>query len=616
MKRTLLVLVWAIFLFAACSKDYSRPPSPGRMIKQFKLAQGQIGPALFNEAEHKITVTVLKGTDLSTLSPEIVISDFATISPASGQKINVSSNRTQVYTVKAESGEVHQWQVEFKIYDAFNTPYGAFVITSANGRFLQVSGDYTYNEKFNNRQGVELGDGTNSPLWQKWHLIYHSTVGDVKYYQIRNLHSGKFLSIPDGAAAGAQAEQYQEEANDAQLWVVGQTAALGTYNIVNKKTGLALSNTAGEAKVTQEAIVDNDTEKWTITSIPDQTYRDDNAVRFFERNNPAQGSVAFDQGTSVPLSDGKVLWITQDAWDGSSLRDGMFPCNFFFSYNNSVMIQPSATDWNPEHTPNMTITNSAHGRPKQIFNNQPGTDWSWPGLGVQIGNDVWVQCGEGKGLGATNQSLYKLTPQTATEWTSVRYEPAGMSNQTTIGYATGMVKANDGFVYCFGSQGFSFGYANYIYVARFAESDPLKWTFWNGSAWANAPSTAEAARIATGPGNNTISYLNGKYVMMSMDQGFNCETKRDIYISTATSPTGPFTAQKYIYTINEYLGGKYARYYTPAIHPESVNGRNELLLTYCLNFSGCDLDGCQNNFLNPYYYRVKGIRVPYSIIGL
>ena len=101
-----------------------------------------------------------------------------------------------------------------------------------------------------------------------------------------------------------------------------------------------------------------------------------------------------------------------------------------------------------------------------------------------------------------------------------------------------------------------------------------------------------------------------------MDQGFNCEDKRDIYISTSNSPTGPFTAQKYIYTVSEYFGGKYARYYTPSIHPESVNGRNELLLTFCLNFSGCGVTDCQNGYLDPYYYRVKNIRVPYSVVGL
>ncbi|WP_372980029.1 DUF4185 domain-containing protein [Mucilaginibacter sp.] len=618
MRKPLLLLLSAIVLVMSCSKDYKRYPSPGRMIKQFALAEGQIGPAVFDNSKHTITVTVQKGVNMAALVANMVISDGSKVSPASGTSFNATSLK-QVFVVTAESGEKIEWNVEFKVYDFYSTDYGVFAITGANGSMLQVAGDYTFNEKYKDNQKIEAGKSVDvMPVWQKWHMIYNSTAAGVRYYQIRNLYTGKFLNAGTGAHAGTQAEQYRESATASELWMVVQSSTLGVYNIVNKNTGLALSTSAADSKVTLENADDKSSDqRFTLKPLPEQVYRDDSAIGFFERNNTSQGSVAFDQGTSVPLNDGRVLWITQDAWDGSRLRDNhKFSCSDFFNYNNSVMIQPTATDWNPDHTTNMTIPNSAHGRPRQIFNNQPGTDWSWPGLGVQIGNNVWVQCGEGRGLGATNQSLYKLTPNAGDEWSAVRYTPAGMSGQTDINYSTGMVKGNDGYVYSFGSQGFNFGYGQNIFVARFKQDDPLTWTFWNGSSWASAPTTDDAAKVAVGPGNNSISYLNGKYIMMSMDQGFNCEDKRDIYISTSNSPTGPFTAQKYIYTVSEYFGGKYARYYTPSIHPESVNGRNELLLTFCLNFSGCGVSDCQDGYLDPYYYRVKNIRVPYSIVGL
>lgn len=616
MKKVLLLLT-AIVLTMSCSKDnYKRFPSPGRMIKQFALAEGQMGPAVFDNVKHTITVTVYKGANMAALKANMVISDGSTVSPASGASFNATSQK-QVFVVTAESGEKIDWNVEFKVFDFNNSDYGVFAIAATNGKMLQVAGNYTYNEKYKDNQKIEAGTSLNvMPLWQKWHLIYNSTAGGVRYYQIRNLYTGKFLNA--GTGAGAEAEQYRESAAAGELWTVGQSSTVGVFNIINKNTGLALSTSAADVKVTLEKADDKSgNQQFTFMPLPEQAYRDDAAIGFFERNNSSQGSVAFDQGTSVPLSNGKVLWITQDAWDGSRLRDNhKFACSDFFNYNNSVMIQPTATDWNPDHTTNMTIPNSAHGRPRQIFNNQPGTDWSWPGLGVQIGNDVWVQCGEGRGLGATNQSLYKLTPNAGDEWSAVRNTPAGMSGQTDISYSSGMVKGNDGYVYSFGSQGFNFGYGQNIFVARFKQTDPLTWAFWDGTSWVNTPTTGDAAKIAVGPGNNSISYLNGKYIMMSMDQGFNCETKRDIYISTSNSPTGPFTAQKYIYTVSEYFGGKYARYYTPSIHPESVNGHNELLLTFCLNFSGCGVTDCQEGYLDPYYYRVKNIRVPYSVVGL
>lgn len=71
----------------------------------------------------------------------------------------------------------------------------------------------------------------------------------------------------------------------------------------------------------------------------------------------------------------------------------------------------------------------------------------------------------------------------------------------------------------------------------------------------------------------------------------------------------------------EYINGDKARFYTPIIHPEFLNDQNEILLTYSLNFSACGqqdyyFDDHGNKALNAYYYRLKAVRVPLSIIGL
>lgn len=498
----------------------------------------------------------------------------------------------------------------------------------AGGKYMEVTGFPTYNEKYDDQRKItqyasSVSDGVIDG-WQRWHIIYKTTVNNTRYYHIRNVFSGKLLDVPGGSkVSGTQLQQYFEFPllSDEQLWSIEPAATTGAFRIINKGSGMALTNagssTTDGTPITQETAGTGTNQQWILTAREADTYRDDRVVRFFNRNSSSMGSVAFDEGTSIPLSNGKVLWVTQDAWDGASLQpNGKFSCNSFFSYGNSILIQPTAGNWDAVSTPNMTRDSSAQGRPKQICDIQPGNSFAWPGPGVEIGNHVYIQCGEGSGLSLSDQSLYDLTENAGTKWQVKRTTPAGMSGQNAINYAAGMVKAADGYVYVFGAQATGFGYTNNVHVARFPVSNPQSWTFWNGAAWVNSPVTGDGARITDALGTAAVAYVNGKYVMVTMDQGFNCNNSRNIYTATATSPTGPFSVRKQVYTIKEYLYGNYARYYTPAIHPESVNGRNELLVTYCLNFSACGVEDCVDGYLDPYFYRVKGIRVPYGKIGL
>jgi len=332
--------------------------------------------------------------------------------------------------------------------------------------------------------------------------------------------------------------------------------------------------------------------------------------------------VAFDQGNTIQLNwgpnKGKVLWITEDAWDGEQLQDNhQFSCKDFFRYRNSVLIQPSASDWNPNHTLNITRNDSRQHMPRQICDLIEGSEFAWPSVGIELGSKVYLQCAEGDGLGPLkSQSLYELSETDGLEWPVKRLMPGQMTTETRINYSAGMIDGGDGFVYVFGFQGTGYGYSLNLHVARFLKTDPMQWRFWNGKAWAEKPAIGSDASIATGKATVSVAKVNGKYVMMTMDQGFVCDSTRNIYLATSDSPTGPFTPLKKVYTIKEYLYGKYARYYTPVIHPEFDNGHMELLLTYCLNFSGCGVPDCKDGYLDPYFYRIKGVRIPYSTFGL
>jgi len=465
-------------------------------------------------------------------------------------------------------------------------------------------------------QNTYSGNSLVTNANQKWKI----TALGTGYFTIMNLGSGKYLQSP--TTAGAQVFQYSDTTTDAQLWSINNVGP-GAYSIINKQTGLALtdhgaSGSAG-APITAETYANNNSQWWGPAFIPLSAYRDDQVVRFFQRTS---GSEAFDGGASVPLTTGQVLWVTNDVFYNQLSAKGEFNCGQIFNYHNSLLGQPAGHSWDPAQTINILSPNGV-----QIFHDSNSGDLLWPGAGIQIGSHVYVQNIEVPigSLSADNQFLCDITAAGPKSINAVaNLTVPGMSGQTAILYSLGMVNPGDGYVYAYGTGGF-IG-AN-VYVARFPLGSPTSWTFWNGSTWAATPTNASAAAIANGPANNnTVGYVNGKYVLITMDFGFSCdETSRNMYSATSTSPTGPFTNKTTVYSLPDMKDGQTPVFYNPTIHAEFVNGQNELLVNYCINFysknngtNAVCLAPCSNadGSEDPNDYRPKGVRIPYSLIGL
>jgi len=507
--------------------------------------------------------------------------------------------------------------------------YNTYTISCVNGgNFIEVSGT--------NTQGTKLQDGTAldqaqasvnttgaTDRWQKW-IISKQASG---YFTIMNLNSGKYLDVPQGSTvAGTTLDQYRASGDNRQLWSI-TTAGTGNYKIINIANGLAITNhgasTTSGTPITQEAYTAATSQQWVLNAIAPDSYRDDAVVGFFQRTI---GSDAFDGGASVPLTsganNGSVLWVTNDTFYSQVNGSNEFSCGLFFTYHNSALIQPATHSWDPTQTNNITSPDGP-----QIFHDQNTNNLLWPGAGIEVGNHVYVHNIEviAGTLTTINQYLGDITEGTGNTIALVPLITVpGMSGQTNITYSIGMVKPGDGYVYVYGSGGFL---GSNIYVARFAEGSPASWTFWDGSTWAASPTTAQAAVVANGPvNNNTVGYANGKYVLIAMDFGFSCdETSRNMYSSVSTSPTGPFTNKQTVYTLPDYKQGHAPVFYNPTIHAEFNNGHNELLVDYCVNFYSKN-DGTGANCLTPCSnpdgsedpndYRPKGVRIPFSLIGL
>jgi hypothetical protein len=525
--------------------------------------------------------------------------------------------------------------------------YACFTINNVfSGKLLEVRGDSTLMHAQSNpanvQQNASAGSGQAMAGNQKWYLIQQGTgaITSTTPFKIMNVENGLFLEAPSGTS-GTTLWVDHSNSFPSQIWNI-QLVSGQSYYVIKNANGLVLtdhgSSTANGAPITEETATSSTTQYWNLSSITAEAYRDDAVVTFFHRGAVSNTTVAFDQGNSIPLTNGanngKILWITQDAYASSQLKANGFLACQFFSYHNSAMLQPSLTNWTSSSTPNITTSsNASTGISLLEIIKSPGnhnSTYTWPGAGVEIGSNVVLNAYESaNGSTPANQALYSIAESTSsTTWgAATRITPNGMSGQTKMSFSVGMIKKTAGdTVYVYGAQSTFFN-ANAITLARFPTSNPSSWSYWRGHGWASTPDTTSlSGAITVGSGTSTqanvmVSYVNGKYVMMQMDLGYFCDPNpHGIYISTATSPFGPFSAPKLVYTINDMYNGHLAKFYTPIVHGEFVNGLNELLVTYCLNYNAsggtCLTTTCFNNNQDPNYYQIKAVRIPYSIIGL
>ncbi len=533
----------------------------------------------------------------------LLISAYATTGYAGNTKINTHTHKP----------------IEVSLANSYDT---YTISTTEETGFIEVSGETVLGDKLKDGTMLKTAKPSVNELkstdrWQKW-LISKQTNG---YFTIMNLNSGKYIT----ASAGKSITQARANQTDAQYWRI--TKAQGNYyKITNKGSGLAISNNAlsKDSALTQSAYINSAAQHWKLNAIKADSYRDDAVVGFFQRNS---GSSAFDEGSSIPLyyslNKGKVLWVTGDTFYNQVDAKGEFDCNLYFPYHNSALLQPADHSWGPEKTKNLISSDGP-----QIFRPANPKNLFWPGAGIEVGNKIYVHNIEviAGTLNTVNQYLGVITETSTYNIPPVEVVPVpGMTGQTAIVYTVGMVNnPKDGCIYAYGIGGYM---AASVFVARFAPAAPTKWKFWDGKNWADKPSVAASAAVAKASTNNiAVGYVNGKFLLISMDFGFTCDvTTRNMYSSVSNSPTGPFINKKTIYTLPDYKQNHAPVYYNPTIHAEFKNGHNELLIAYCINFYNRNddknttcLTPCSNpdGTEDPNDYRIKGIRVPFSLMGL
>ena len=441
---------------------------------------------------------------------------------------------------------------------------------------------------------------------QRW------TITDIGsgYYKVINVTTGKAMSAYNTLTGWQLELRPYTGTDDKQKWQITYVAAGGGasagYKIICKaNTALCAtaSTTASNSPVVNATSNNTNAQRWVLDMV---AYQDETVTNFFKRTS---GSQAFDGNFSVPLSNGNVAWFTNDVFYNQLKGNGMLPC--LFNYHNSVLVQPTATNWDPAATSTYTASgdpNVPNGSP-QIFWHLNLSKYIWPGAGVQIGNYIYAYCNEiqnvSGGFSVTGAFLANINLTTK----QVNYQT--LSNLNGINFGVGMIKSGS-YVYVYGYK--SVGLGSDIYVARFNTSTPGTWTYWNGSSWVSSASSATAIGFAASNGAY-VAQVNGKYVLVSTAFTWDCDDGTDVFASYSTSLTGPFSTMKVIYSIPDRNQGHTPFFYAPIIHPQAtVAGSNEFLMTYCINYYEPCVTRCVGGEQDPDGYRPRGVRVPYSVV--
>ncbi len=333
---------------------------------------------------------------------------------------------------------------------------------------------------------------------------------------------------------------------------------------------------------------------------------------YFRRTS--SGWKAGDGTISVPLPDGRVLWLFGDSHIAAvDTNNNTLPC--LFQIRNCMMVQDSL---NRNYF--KTIIDSIHTGVNQTPFKLVLSDTTlfWPDHGYVWNDTVYLFMGR-----FNNSDMGKFYGEYLVKLDYPGLHLIGMyplhpTNGIIYGRSVLIDTAAD-YLYMYGNK------LNWIvwepYLARCNVNNIyLPWEYYTGSGWSTLPSQAhKISSEVVSPGYSVVK-RNGKYYLISQQNGYLlCGQGREIYSCESPTPYGPFTNKQVVYTEESKLNGKYLVSYNAQAHPFFTQN-NELLISYNVN-NGNDTATCYVQCTNVWTdrmdadsYRPKFIRVPFEKI--
>jgi hypothetical protein len=335
-------------------------------------------------------------------------------------------------------------------------------------------------------------------------------------------------------------------------------------------------------------------------SVP--AYKDREFTEFFRRTS---GWTSGDGALSVPLSDGRVLWLFGDSHiDDYDSKTKTTPC--LFQVRNVGLIQDTNNPGGAE-----TLIGPGPGSRTWFKNSTNAGEWFWPVCGFQEGKSVYVylaaleKTGKGGMWGFKAREHDYLAKLEYPDLSSIAYQPLPDFNGITFGQ--GFVKDGED-IFAFGIK--RHGTASDVFVAKFKAVLPeSEWNFWDGQHWTG--NVTNVTPVSHGTSTSVhICKVKDLFLLTTTAFSVACDQGKEIYMATSRSPTGPFSPLKTIYKLDDLYEGHYPFFYMAIAHPEFINEKNEILVTYSINGYEPCVSACVKGRAIPDHYRPKAIRVP------
>ncbi len=329
------------------------------------------------------------------------------------------------------------------------------------------------------------------------------------------------------------------------------------------------------------------------------------------------GWTAGDATISIPLPDGRVIWLFGDSYTVAvNMANNTVPC--LFQVRNCFMVQDSVDRSVFKTILDTTMT----GVNMTTFKLRPSdTSLFWPGHGYLYNDTVYIFLERYKSSNLNFEGCY-IAKLTYPDLHQIAILPVYQAGTQHIFGRSVVADTAGNWLYIYGNR------VNWIIwepvLARCNISNPmLTWEYYNGTGW--SPDPGQAHKISNDPVSPgfTVFPKDNKYYLITQENGYlECGLGREIWSYESPYPWGPFTGKTLLYTEESKFNGAYLLTYNAQAHPWNIEN-DELLVSYNLND--------RVDTLSPYIcpsqckhiwtdrmdvdtYRPKFIRVPMGLI--